>query len=117
MSIPIVGGRDFAASDTSNSPGVVIVNETLAQRFWPGQNPVGKRLHSGNTDVLEVVGVAKNGKYQSLGEIPALVVYYPLTQVYATSAALVIRTNVDPGAEISSVKGEVQKLDRQIADL
>lgn len=111
MSIPIVGGRDFAASDTAKSPGVVIVNETLAQRFWPGQNPVGKHLHSGNTDVLEVVGVARNGKYQSLGEIPALVVYYPLTQVYATSAALVIRTSVDPGVEISSVRGEVQKLD------
>jgi macrolide transport system ATP-binding/permease protein len=114
MGIPIVAGRDFAGSDIAKSPGVVIVNETLAQRFWPSQNAIGKRLHSGNTDVLEVVGVARNGKYQSLGEIPALVVYYPLTQVYATSAALVIRTSVDPGAEISSVRGEVQKLDPQL---
>jgi macrolide transport system ATP-binding/permease protein len=114
MGIPIVGGRDFATSDTAKSPGVVIVNETLAQRFWPGQNPVGKRLHSGNADLLEVVGVAKNGKYQSLGEIPPLVVYYPFTQSYATSAALVIRTSVDPGAEISNVRSEVQKLDPQL---
>jgi predicted permease len=113
MAIPIVGGRDFAASDTAKSPGVVIVNETLAERFWPSQNAIGKRLHSGE-DLLEVVGVAKNGKYQSLGEIPALVVYYPLTQDYATSAALVIRTSVDPEAEISSVRGEVQTLDPQL---
>jgi macrolide transport system ATP-binding/permease protein len=112
MGIPIVGGRDFAGSDTAKSPGVVIVNETLAQRFWPGQNPIGKRLHSGN--LLEVVGVARNGKYQSLGEIPALVVYYPLSQAYETSAALVVRTSVDPGAEISSVRSEVQKLDPQL---
>jgi predicted permease len=111
MGIPIVGGRDFAGSDTAKSPRVVIVNETLAERFWPSQNAIGKRLHSGNTDAREVVGVAKNGKYQSLGEIPALVVYYPLTQDYATSAALVIRTSVDPVAEISSVRGEVQTLD------
>jgi macrolide transport system ATP-binding/permease protein len=114
MGIPIVGGRDFAGSDTAKSPGVVIVNETLAERFWPSQNAVGKRLHSGKTDVLEVVGVAKNGKYQSLGEIPALVVYYPLTQSYATSAALVIRTSVDPRAEISSVRSEGRKLDPQL---
>ncbi len=114
MGIPIVAGRDFAGSDIARSPGVVIVNETLAQRFWPSQNAIGKRLHSGNTDVLEVVGVVRNGKYQSLGEIPALMVYYPLTQVYATSAALVIRTSVDPGAEISSVRSEVQKLDPQL---
>jgi macrolide transport system ATP-binding/permease protein len=114
MSIPIVGGRDFAGSDTAKSPGVVIVNETLAERFWPGENPVGKRLHSGNTDVLEVVGVAKNGKYQSLGEIPALAIYYPLTQQYSTHASLVVRTNLDPGAQISSVRSEVQKLDPQL---
>src|SRR2546429_1746065 len=57
MGIPIVAGRDFAGSDIARSPGVVIVNETLAQRFWPSQNAIGKRLHSGNTDVLEVVGV------------------------------------------------------------
>jgi hypothetical protein len=93
MGIPIVGGRDFAGSDTAKSPGVVIVNQTLAERFWPSQNAIGKRLHSGNTDVLEVVGVAQN---------------------YATSAALVIRTSVDPGAEISSVRGEVQTLDPQL---
>jgi len=114
MGIPIVRGRDFAGSDTAKSTGVVIVNETLAERFWPSQNAIGKRLHSGNADVLEVVGVAKNGKYQSLREIPALVVYYPLTQVYATSAALVIRTSIDPGVEISTVRGEVQKLDSQL---
>jgi predicted permease len=114
MGIPVVAGRDFDQSDTAKSPGVAIVNETLAERFWPGENPIGKRLHSGNTKVLEVVGVARNGKYESLGEIPALVVYYPLTQVYATSSALVVRTSVDPGAEISSVRSEVQKLDPQL---
>ena len=111
MGIPLLAGRDFADSDTKKSPGVAIVNETLAQQFWPGENPIGKRLHSGNTSVLEVVGLAKNGKYQSLGEIPSLIIYYPIQQVYASNAALVVRTDVDANAAIASVRGEVRNLD------
>jgi predicted permease len=113
MGISLVAGRDFAESDTAKSQGVAVVNETLAQRFWPGENPIGKHLHSGNTGKtpLVVVGVAKNGKYQSLGEIPPLVIYYPLSQVYASTAALVVRTSIDPKSAISSVRSEVQRLD------
>jgi macrolide transport system ATP-binding/permease protein len=111
MGIPLLAGRDFADTDTAKSAGVAIVNETLAQKFWPGENPIGKRLHSGNTSVLEVVGLAKNGKYQSLGEIPGLTIYYPLQQVYASNAALVVRTDVDTNAAIATVRGEVRNLD------
>lgn len=113
MAIPILAGREFADSDTAKSAKVVIVNETLAQHFWPGQDPIGKHLHTGNSDTetVEIVGVAKNGKYFSLGEIPALVIYYPLTQMYSTSAALVARTEVDPTSVISTIRAEVQKLD------
>ena len=114
MGIPLLAGRDFAESDTAKSPGVAIVNETLAQRFWPGENPVGKRLHSGNTAVLEVVGIAKNGKYQSIGELPALCIYYPFSQVYASNAALVVRTSGDPRSAIASVRSEVAKLDSNL---
>jgi predicted permease len=111
MGIPLLAGRDFADTDTAKSAGVAIVNETLAQKFWPGENPIGKRLHSGNTSVLEVVGLAKNGKYQSLGEIPGLIIYYPLQQVYASNAALVVRTDIDANAAIASVRGEIRNLD------
>ena len=111
LGIPVLAGRDFADSDTEKSPGVAIVNETLAQKFWPGENPIGKRLHSGNTSVLEVVGLAKNGKYQSLGEIPRLTIYYPLQQVYASNAALVVRTDLDANATIGSARSEVRNLD------
>jgi predicted permease len=110
MAIPILAGRDFADSDAQKSAGVVIVNETLAQQFWPGENPIGKRLHSGNSSVLEVVGVAKNGKYQTLGETPGLIVYYPLEQVYEPNAALVVRTDFDANAAIAGVRSEVRNL-------
>lgn len=113
MGIRLVAGRDFAVTDAEKSPKVVIVNETLAQRFWPGENPVGKRLCWGPSSeaVLEVIGVAKNGKYQSLSEIPALAIYYPMSQVYATSAALVARTTTDAASTISTIRGEIRKLD------
>lgn len=113
MGIPLMAGRDFTDRDTEKSPGVAIVNETLAEQFWPGQNPIGKRLHSGNTgdSTLEVVGIAKNGKYQSLGEIPGLMIYYPVSQVYTSSAALVVRSTADPKSLIARVRNEVTQLD------
>jgi macrolide transport system ATP-binding/permease protein len=113
MGIPLMAGRDFSEADTAKSSGVAIINETLAQQFWPGENPIGKRLHSGNTgsNALEVVGIAKNGKYQTLGELPSLMIYYPLSQVYSSDAALVARTNSDPMPVIASVRNEVSKLD------
>lgn len=113
MGITLVSGRDVAVTDTEKSLRVVIVNETLAERFWPDENPIGKRLRSGNTSetALEVIGVARNGKYQSLGEIPTLAVYYPMSQVYATSAALVARTTTDAESTISTIRGEIRKLD------
>jgi macrolide transport system ATP-binding/permease protein len=113
MGIPLVGGRDFAESDTARSARVALVNETLAQRFWPGENAVGRNLYSGNSGKtpLTVIGVAKNGKYQSLGEIPPMVIYYPLSQVYASTAALVVRTSIDPKSAIASVRSEVQRMD------
>ncbi len=113
MGIPLLAGRDFSEADTAKSSGVAIINETLAEQFWPGENPIGKRLHSGNTgsNALEVVGIAKNGKYQTLGELPGLMIYYPLSQVYSSDAALVARTNSDPKLVIANVRNEVSKLD------
>lgn len=112
MGIPLVAGRDFAETDTDKAPRVAIVNETLARNFWPGQNPVGKRLNTGTTDEAKVVvGVAKSGKYYNLGETPALMVYFPETQYYESAAALVVRTQMDPQASLASVQGEVRKLD------
>ena len=113
MGIPLLAGRDFSEADAAKSSRVAIINETLAQRFWPGENPIGKRLRSGNTGAnpLEVVGVAKNGKYQTLGELPSLIIYYPISQVYSSAGALVARTSVDPKSMIASVRSEVSKLD------
>ena len=108
---PLVAGRDFSENDKASVPDVVIINETIAQRFWPGQNAVGKRLWNGNSGLVEVVGVARNGFYQSYGEDPKLAVFFPLPQRYSSDAVLIVRTMADPKSAIAAVRGEVQRLD------
>jgi len=88
MRTPIVRGRGFAESDTPTSTRVAIVNETMVNRYWAGEDPVGKRLripdapgpNGPQTLILEVVGVAKDGKYWQLGESTQPFIYRPLSQ-------------------------------------
>jgi predicted permease len=70
MRIPLRDGREFTDRDDRNSPQVAIINEAMANRFWPGQNPIGRRFNS-NGAFRTVVGIAKTGKYRSLTESPA----------------------------------------------
>jgi macrolide transport system ATP-binding/permease protein len=110
MGTQLVEGRDIAASDTANTTKVVVVNETIARQFWPGESAVGKRVYVGGT-LVEVAGVARNGIYQNYGEDPKLAVFLPVAQAYSPDAVVVLRTAADPRAAIEAIRGEVQKLD------
>ena len=90
----------------------MIVNETFAQRFWPGQDPIGKHVRRGKLDCL-VIGVARNGKYFSLGR-PKSFLYLPLEQIYRASFFLHVRTAVDPGGFLETVRREVRSLDNKL---
>jgi putative ABC transport system permease protein len=79
MGIPIVRGRDFTAADTAMTPTVVVVNETMAQQFWKGEDPIGKRFKFfGAQDYTTVVGVARNSKYNGVAEDPLPFIYEAL---------------------------------------
>jgi predicted permease len=85
LAIPIVAGRPFTAADRPDSPGVAIVNETFAERYWPGQTAIGRRVRVRPFDQrddgwFEVVGVAATTKYTWMGEAPQDVLYLPRTQ-------------------------------------
>ena len=98
MRIPIVRGRGFQAFDTPASTRVAIVNETMANRYWAGDDPVGKVLripdvagpNGPQTLILEVVGVAKDGKYWQLGESAQPFIYRPLSQARPGSMTMVV---------------------------
>ena len=116
VGIPLLRGRDFSPLDRESSRRVVIVNEAAANAFWPGEDPVGKRVRfrGVDTQLAEVVGVARNANYQSIGEQPKAFVYMPLEQYYFPMATLYIRTAGPPDAVLTSVRREVQSLDRNL---
>jgi len=116
MGIPLRKGRDFTMQEDKEESRVVIVNETFARRFWPGQNPIGKRLSKGGPDKprFEVVGVVKDGKYGTLGEDQQPFVYFPMAREYDSVAALVVNTSVEPQSMINTIRREVERLDSNL---
>ncbi len=113
MGVPILRGRGFLATDDAKAPPVIVVNETFARRFWPGQDPIGKKVRTGGQD-CQVVGVARNGKYFSLGEEPKAFIYLPMEQRYRAGVYLHVRTAGDPGSMLETIRREVRALDDKL---
>jgi predicted permease len=101
LRIPIVTGRNFQSGDTSAAAPVAIVNETLARRFWPGMDPVGKILRFGPSEV-RIVGVVANGKYRSLSESPQAAVFFPFSQRFFARMTVLIRGRGAAGADLGA---------------
>ncbi len=115
MGIPIKQGMTFDSSVREDSPKVAIINEEAARRFWPGKDPLGKRIKFyGSEDWIQVIGVSRNSKYTDLGEEPTPYLYVPLIQNPSPSLTLFFRSNSSPEAELSTVRSEVQELDRSL---
>ena len=93
MHIPLVQGREFADADREQAPRVAIVNETMAARRWPGESPLGKRvsIEGPGGPFAEVVGVARDVRYNSLGETTPAFLYLPLEQLYRDEMVLHVR--------------------------
>jgi predicted permease len=106
-------GRDFTERDDKKETRYAIVNETFARKFFPNQDAVGRRFNfNGPEDPYwEIIGVAADGKYNTLGEDPKPAIYRPLLRDYSTSATLVARTATDPQTAIASLRKEIQSLD------
>jgi predicted permease len=128
MGVPLRAGRDFTERDTPDAPGVAIINETLARREWPSEDPVGKRVtldnprdNSRTPQWLTVVGVVKDVKQNSWTDAPSNEIYVPFqnsrgfyagTAGHYTSMTLVIRTSVEPQSLAAAAQETVRSLDR-----
>jgi putative ABC transport system permease protein len=109
MGIPLLMGRPFNESDRAGAPQVAIVNEALARRMWPGENPIGKSLPTG--EFFPVVGVVGNVKYNSLRLEPGPELYVPyLQRLGVPQSALVMRTASDPLKLAASVRRTIRNL-------
>lgn len=113
MHIPLLSGREFTLQDTAGSSPVVIVNQTLAQSIWPGENPIGKRLRIGDpkSPAKTVIGVAGDVLHRSLNSSHTLQFYLPNTQMADSSIVLVVRTSINPAALAGAVRHEIAAVD------
>jgi predicted permease len=115
MRIPLVAGREFAATDRQGAAPVVIVNETFARRFWPDGSPLGRRIRfAGDSQPwMEVIGVARDIRYNTLGETTPVFLYAPFAQSPTRSMAVHLRlaSGVTPVSISRDVVGAVRLLD------
>jgi predicted permease len=113
MRIPIRYGREFTDRDDAQAPRVIVVNETLARRYWPKENPVGKHILLGRQPApSEIVGVLGDVPNLAVGTDPQAEIYVPFAQVPSATQNLIVRTAGEPRSLTAAVRARVFALDR-----
>jgi putative ABC transport system permease protein len=113
LGIPLLRGQDFSPADRHGSTAVLIADETLAAVLWPGRNPIGERVElkvRGETQVREVVGVARGIRLDDLQETPQPYFYLPFTQHYAPAMTLQVRPVGDPMRAVNPIRSVLRRL-------
>jgi predicted permease len=113
LGIPVVRGRAFDQRDRAGAPRAVLVNQTFARRFWPGADPIGRRIVTSGT-TWEVIGVVRDAKYVSLGEEPQPHYYLPWAQAYQPDMVLHLATTGDARALLPALAAMVRELDPEL---
>jgi predicted permease len=114
IGIPLLSGREFTRADDEKAALVAIVNETMAAHYWRGRNPIGERVQVKDR-WMQIVGVARDSKYQSVREAPNPFFYVPLRQNFSRGADLFIRTPLSPQTMATALTREVHVLDGNLA--
>ena len=117
LGIRLERGRAFTSADRAGAPAVVIINQTLARRLWPGENPIGKQLNLGSgtsATPLEVVGLAADANYRHLGEAPIPMAYFPLAQQTGNSVNLLVRMQPGRTAPTREIREALRSVDPEL---
>ncbi len=117
IELPILEGRDFRSSDIPKAPSVAIVNQALADRYFPHASPIGKKIwvFGRQNGSAEIVGVVANGRTDDLTQVPEPEIYLSFWQMSAFSKHLVIRTQADPRSVMAAVQRELRSVDPTVA--
>ena len=114
LGIPLIAGRFFNDQDRESATVNIIVNKTLADRHFPNQDPIGKRLKAGSPDYVTIVGVVGDVKQSGLAQPARAELYWCSLQATRSAMSLVVRAASEPSSLTSAVRGEVQALDRDL---
>jgi putative ABC transport system permease protein len=118
LGIRIKSGRGFEERDNREAPPVAVINETMARRYWPGEDPIGKQLRLGGPLAmfpwLTVIGVVSDVRYGEVEAAPEPTMYQPLSQARGGSLYVVVRTNGNPMAPAGAIRNEVRNIDRSV---
>lgn len=116
VGIPLVTGRDFTDADQHGSPRVALINHVMADRFFPGRNPIGERfvVTWRPESQVEVVGIVRDGKFRSYSVDAEPVVYVPLRQQYVSPVTLEVRAAENPLALVPAIRRELAAIDRNL---
>jgi predicted permease len=113
MGIPLLKGREFTTQDDSGSVRALVVNQRFVDRFWPGQDAIGRTVRTARREYT-IVGVVPTGKYLRLGEDPTAHMWFAQSQLWSSGMAIVIRTTGAPDAFIGTLRAEVNALDANL---
>jgi len=113
MRTPMLAGRDFTVADREGAPLVLVVNETMARRYWPNADPIGRRVQLGH-DRWQVIGVVRDIKMRSVNETPEPYMYQPVLQDYNSHMTLHVRTRDEAGRALAAIRETVRHLDPKL---
>ncbi len=114
MNIPLIAGRDFDERDVMKAPEVTIINQEMARRYWPDEDPIGKRLAVGNGPWRTVVGIVGDVKQSALDVETKPEMFWPYYQMGLQFATIVVRTTSEPEAMTAAVRSEIQAIDKDL---
>jgi predicted permease len=116
MGIPVIAGRGFTERDDRRAPDVAVINEAAAKKFFPVESPIGRRFGTSpdETGAIEIVGVVRDARYNSLREPPPPILYVPHLQSKPEDLVFTVRTAGDPANVLSAVRAAVSATDPSI---
>jgi putative ABC transport system permease protein len=115
MRIPLASGRDFDGTESTNTPTVVIIDETFAQQFFPGEDPVGQQINGYTGQLATIIGVARNIDHREVGDAPKATGYYSYRQIpWSPWRSIVVRSEQPPVATAAMLRAIVSRIDSQV---